>query len=134
MKRADDSRRYTGGAGERGGGRLNLVIVLALLAVVGYSAYQYAPVAYRASLYKVYMEDTVNKAAATGQTTDWLREQLRKGGEEYGVPPDATIEVTKKTSAVEAHVRWTRPVPLPFYVYQYSFDHTVKSSSFLMPN
>ena len=134
MKRADDSRRPTGGAGERGASRLNLVIVLALLAVVGYSAYQYVPVAYRASLYKVYMEDTVNKAAATGQTTDWLREQLRKGGDEYGVPPDAAIEVTKKTSAVEARVHWTRPIPLPFYVYQYTFDHTVKSSSFLMPN
>lgn len=130
MNRAEDICRGRARAGKRGAGRLNFLIVLAVVALAGYSAYQFAPVAYHASLFKVYMQDTVNRAAATGQSRDWLLTQLRGAAEEYAVPPDALIEATNRDGYLEAHVRWTRPVPLPGYVYQYNFDHTVRSSSF----
>ena len=119
-------------AGERGGSRFNLIIIIAVLAVGGYSAYNYAPVSYHAFLYKDYMQDTVNKAAYTsGQSTDWIVQRLRAGAKEYDLPENAYINVQKDGSQIIARVQWTRPVKLPGYTYQYTFDHTVRSSGFI---
>ena len=66
-------------AGERGGSRLNLIIILAVLALGAYSAYHYAPVSYHAFVFKDYMQETVNKAAyPPGQSNEWIAAQFRK--------------------------------------------------------
>lgn len=119
-------------AGERGGARLNFVVVAALLALAAYSAYNYAPVAYDAFLYRDFMQETVNKAAfPPGQTTDWVAQQLRASAKEYDVPADASISVQTVSGQIVARVQWTRPVRLPGYIYQYKFDHTARSSGFI---
>lgn len=119
-------------AGERGGSRLNFLIVAAVLALAAYSAYNYAPVAYDAFLFKDFMQETVNKAAyPPGQTNDWVVQQLRASSKEYNIPADAYINVQKEEGRVAARVQWTRPVRLPGYTYQYKFDHTARSSGFI---
>ena len=121
-------------AGERGGSRLNLIIIIAVLALGGYSAYNYAPVSYHAFLYKDYMQDTVNRAAySSGQSTDWVMQRLRAGAKDYDLPENAYINVQKDGNQIVARVQWTRPVKLPGYTYQYAFDHTVRSSGFINP-
>lgn len=116
---------------ERGGARLNLIILLLVIATLGYVGYQYVPVAYQASLFKVYMQDTVDKAAATGQETSWVETQLRKASDEYDVPSDAVFKIEKREGRIEATATWTHPIVLPMYIYEYDFNHTVKSTSFL---
>jgi hypothetical protein len=126
------SRRARDTAGERGGARLNFLIVIVVLAVGAYVAYQAVPVAFKASSYKVYMQDTVDKAVALGQGEEWVRAQLRAGGNDYGVPPAAVIEASRGGEGrMTARVRYTRPIPLPGYTYEYQFDHSVKSGQFL---
>src|ERR1044071_7889892 len=121
-------------AGERGGSRLNFIIVAAIILLAAYSAYNYAPVAYRAFLFKDYMQETVNKAAyMQGQMTEQVVQQLRMGGKEYDVPSDALINVQNEAGQIVARVQWTRPVKLPGYTYQYKFDHTARSSGFINP-
>jgi hypothetical protein len=121
-------------AGERGGARLNFVIIAAVLALAAYSAYNYAPVAYSAFVFKDYMQETVNKAAyPPGQTPDWVARQLRSQAKEYDLPPDANISVQVESGQIVARVQWTRPVRLPGYTYQYKFDHTARSSGFINP-
>jgi hypothetical protein len=121
-------------AGERGGSRLNLIIILALLGLATYSAYNYVPVSYHAFLFKDFMQDTVNKAAyPPGQTSDWIAQQFRSAAKEYDLPPDMYVNVQKEGGQIIARVQWTRPVKLPGYTYQYTFDHTVHSSGFINP-
>ena len=121
-------------AGEMGGSRFNFIIVMVILALAAYSAYNYAPVAYDAFLFKDYMEETVNKAAyPPGQTPEWVAQQLRSSGKDYDLPADAYINVQKEEGRIVARVQWTRPVRLPGYTYQYRFDHTVRSSGFINP-
>lgn len=116
---------------ERGAGRFSLILLLAVLGLVGYVAYQYVPVAMRASTFKVFMQDTVDRGAATGQTPAWVESQLRGGAREYGVPESAAYKVEAVNGGLRAAVRFTRPVSLPGYTYQYEFDHTVQSSTIL---
>ncbi len=134
MTYAQETRRRSRRTGERGGARLNFLILIVIIGLLAYAAYNFVPVAYQASLYKVYMQDIVNKAAyPPGQTRDWVEAQLRAGSREYDVPPDADISVVVMNGQLEARVRWVRPIQMPGFVYQYKFDHTARSSSFVNP-
>jgi hypothetical protein len=115
---------------ERGAARLKLIITLAVVALLGYMAFQYVPVAYNYSRYKTYMQDSVDKAAVTGQGTEWVRTQLQASAKDYGVPQDAQITPGVKDGRLEATVKFTQPVSLipGIWTYNYSFDHTVKST------
>jgi hypothetical protein len=119
-------------AGERGGSRLNFIIILAVLALATYSAYNYAPVSYHAYLFRDTMQDTVNKAAyPPGQSPEWITQRLRQSAKEYDIPENAYINVQKEGGQIVVRAQWTRPVKLPGYTYQYTFDHTVRSSGFI---
>lgn len=128
-RRAPHGRR-----GERGGSRFNLLVVLLVIGVAGYCTYQYAPVAYKAFLFRDYMQETVNRAAyPPGQTTSWVEAQLRAGARENGVPQDLRLDVQNQSGKIVVHAQWTEPIRLPGYVYQYRFDHTASSSGFINP-
>jgi hypothetical protein len=114
--------------GEYGGAGLKFLILLVILGVAGYVGYQFIPVAYNYSLYKQKMQDSVDKAAMTGQTDAWVKEQLKSSEKEYGVPEDAEIGIEKLNGRFQARVRFTRPVVFPGYTYQYEFDHTARST------
>ncbi len=132
MRTPQVSRALVRRRGERGGARLNFLIVAAVIALVGYAAYNYAPVAYHAYLYKDFMQETVNKAAyPPARGNDWVREQLRSAAAEYNLPDDAEINVQTDNGRISARVTYTQPVKLPGYVYQYNFDHTARSSGFI---
>ncbi len=114
---------------QRGGARLNFLIFMALLAAAVYVGYQVIPVFYQATTLKVYMQDTVNAATAANRTPEWARQQIISSRDEYGIPSDAAIEVSKNERRIELRVRFTREISLPGYVYEYDFDHTSKSQN-----
>ena len=118
--------------GERGSARLKFLIVLIIIAAVGYAGYLYVPVAFSAYLYKDLMQQKVDTAAALGYPAGWVKEQLVKSGPDYDVPDDAQIVPTRKDGRMEVQVQFTRPIEFPGYVYEYNFDHTAHSTEFLM--
>src|SRR5437763_16855688 len=126
--------RAVGKPGERGGARLNFILVAVGIALAGYSAYNYAPVAYDAFLFKDFMQEPVNKAAyPPGQTNDWVAQQLRAAAKDYDLPPGMKVNVQKEEGHITARVQWSCPVQLPGYTYDYRFDHTARSSGFINP-
>ncbi|MBA2340543.1 MAG: hypothetical protein H0V88_09120 [Pyrinomonadaceae bacterium] len=119
---------------ERGGSRLSFLIVLFFITLLAYAGYNYVPVAYSASLYKAYMQQTVNSAMAAGvdRSRGWVETQLRANARDYGVPPEAEISAVSNNGRMEAHVEFTKPVMLlPGLTIQYAFDHTAKSGNFI---
>jgi hypothetical protein len=115
--------------GERGAARFKFIIVIALVAAVAYIGYQYVPVAYQASRFKLAMQDDVDKSSTLGQSNEWLRNQLRADANEFSVPPNAEMTIERTADGrVQARVQYTRPIVLPGYTYSYNFDHTVKST------
>ncbi len=119
-------------SGERGGSRLNFVVVLAIIGILAYVGYVYIPISYNAYLFKDLMQRNVDAARALGHTPIWVREQLAKSAPDYGVPADAVITPTQNENRMQVRVQFKRPIEFPGYTYQYEFDQTVKSSQFLL--
>jgi hypothetical protein len=114
---------------ERGSARVKFLVVFSLVAFVAYVGYQYVPIAFQSSQYRDFMQQTVDKGAALGKTSEWVKEQLVKNAAEYGVPASALISIEQQEGALQARVQFKRPVSLIGYTYEYEFDKTTKSSS-----
>jgi hypothetical protein len=116
---------------EYGGARLKLIVFIVIFAAILYAGYLYIPVAVDAYYYKDTMQNLVNQAAAQGSSADWVRDQLAKTGADYHVPSDATITATLQDKRMTVRVQFTRPISTPVYTYNYEFDHTAQSTTFL---
>jgi hypothetical protein len=116
---------------ERGGARLKFLIVAAIIAAVAYAGYQFIPIAYQAYQLKDLMQHDVDTAVATGKSSAWVQDQLVKSSEEYGIPANAVITPSQQDNRMQVRVQFTKPVEFPGFVYNYEFDHTAKSSTFL---
>lgn len=116
---------------ETGSARLKFIIFVLIVGVVAYAGYIFVPVAYQAYLFKDLMQHDVDVAAAQGYPPKWVGDQLVKGAAEYDVPSEAIITPTSQDNRIEVRVQFTRLIEFPGYTYQYDFDHTAKSTSFL---
>jgi hypothetical protein len=116
---------------EFGGARLKLIVFIVIFAAILYAGYLYIPVAVDAYYYKDIMQNLVNQAAAQGSDSNWLSTQLTKIGPDYHVPSNAAITASVQDKRVTVHVQFTRPISTPVYTYNYEFDHTAQSTTFL---
>ena len=120
-----------GNRSERGGAQLKLIIFIAVVAIVGYVAYLYIPVAVDAYYFKDAMQNKVNLAAAQGYDTAWVAEQVSKSKSEFHVPDDAVITPSQNEGRMQCRVQFSRPISFPGFTYKYDFDYTAQSTSFL---
>jgi hypothetical protein len=116
---------------ERGGAGIKLLIFIAVVAIVGYAAYMYIPVAVDAYYFKDTMQNKVNLAAAQGYDTAWLADQIGKSKTEYHVPDEAVVTPTQNEGRMQVRVQFSRPISFPGFTYNYDFDYTAQSTSFL---
>jgi len=132
MKKAVEKR-----SSERGGAGVKLLMVLLVLVLIGNAGYQWIPVAYAGESLKQDMQTAVVQGlAAPGKTSpvDLVKKKIIMSVESNDVPGDVIIEVKASNNMIQAHVAYTKEVPLlPFgiYNYQYEFDHTATPSGFL---
>jgi hypothetical protein len=116
---------------ERGGARLKFIISITVFAIVVYVGYLYVPVAYDAYYFKDVMQNKVDAAATQGFETTWVTDQLTKSKAEYHVPENAIITPARNDNRLEVRVQFTRPISFPGFTYNYGFDYTAKSTTFL---
>ena len=116
---------------ERGGAQLKLIIFVAVIVAVGYAGYMYIPVAVDAYYFKDAMQNKVNLAAAQGYDTAWLADQVSKSKNEFHVPDDAVITPSQNEGRMQCRVQFSRPISFPGFTYNYDFDYTAQSTSFL---
>ena len=116
---------------EFGGGRLQFLIVMTIIAAVAYAGYLYIPVAFNAKTYRDLMQHYADVAATQGYQPSWAGQQLLKNAPEYDIPANAIITPIKREDRVEIRVQYVRPIEFPGYTYNYEFDYTVRSTAFL---
>ena len=116
---------------EQGGSRLKFLVVVAIIASVVYVGYQFIPVVYRDYQIKDLMRNDVDAAAALGKPAAWVKEQLVKNSADYGIPAEAAITPQQLDNRMEVRVQFKKPIEFPGFVYNYEFDYTAKSATFL---
>jgi hypothetical protein len=116
---------------ERGSARLKFIIAITVFAVVVYVGYMYVPVAVDAYYFKDAMQNKVNAAATQGYDANWLKDQLEKSRAEFNVPPEAIITPGRQDNQMLVRAQFTRPISFPGYTYNYEFDYTAKSTTFI---
>ena len=116
---------------ERGGARLKFLIVMAIFVALGYAAYQFIPIAFQSYKIKDLMQNKVDTAVTMGYPASWVKGQLGASAPEFGIPPDALIEPMQQDNRMIVRVHFTQPLEFPGYTYQYEFDYTAKSATFL---
>jgi hypothetical protein len=121
----------TARSSERGGARLKFLVVVAIIAAVAYAGYVFIPVAYQSYQLKDLMQHDVDTAVATGKPASWVKDQLVKNSADYGIPADAVISPQQQDNRMEVRVQFKHPLEFPGFVYDYEFDHTAKSATFL---
>jgi len=119
-------------SGERGSARLKFILFMALVLVGTYVGYQMLPVVYHAYVWKDLMQHKVDVAATQGYPATWVNDQLKKSIAEYDIPADAVIEATPQDQRIQVRVQYTKLIEFPGYTYEYAFDHTAKSTEFLI--
>lgn len=117
---------------ERGSGRVQFLIVMTVIVAAAYAGYLYVPVSFRAHAYKDLMQHYADVTATQGYAPSWAGEQLLKSSAEYDVPQNAIITPVRRDDRVEVRVQYVKPIEFPGYTYNYEFDHTVKSTAFLV--
>lgn len=103
-----------------------------MIGAVAYAGYMYVPVAYNAHLFKDLMQQKANAAVGLGHPPTWLKEQLVKSAPDYNIPSDVEITSAVQDKRMEVRAQYSMPIQFPGYTYQYNFDHTVKSTDFLL--
>ena len=117
---------------EFGGARLKFILFMTLVIVGAYVGYQMLPVMYHAYVWKDLMQHKVNVAATQGYPATWVNDQLKKSAPEYQIPPDAEIIAAPLDQRIQVRVQYKKLIEFPGYTYEYDFDHTAKSTEFLM--
>lgn len=118
---------------EHGGSRLSFLIVMTLLICGGVFAYHYVPVVYEAEELKTEMQKTVDGAGAMGRSQEWVTAEILKSFQIYNVPPTAELKVDRLAKGgYRASVKFTRPVEMLGFTYDYDFDKTTTTSGFLV--
>ena len=122
---------------EYGGAGAKFLVVMVVLFLIGNAGYQFIPVAYGGESLKQDMQTAVVQGLAMpGRMSpiDMVKTKINNAAVSNNVPGDALIEVKQVNSIIQAHVMYTKDVPvLPFgiYNYQYQFDHTATPTGFL---
>jgi len=132
MKKAVEKR-----SSERGGAGVKFLIIAVVLFLIGNAGIQFIPVAYNGESLKQDMHTAVVQGLAMPSKmspVDMVKQKIQSSVQSNDVPPDAFVEVKQVNKIIQAHVAYTKEVPiLPFgiYTYQYEFDHTATPTGFL---
>jgi len=122
---------------EHGGAGVKFLIIAVVLFLIGNAAIHFIPVAYNGESLKQDMQTAVVQGLAMPgrmSPVDMVKQKIQNSVQSNDIPPDAFVEVKLVNKVVQAHVAYTKEVPiLPFgiYNYQYEFDHTATPTGFL---
>lgn len=114
---------------ERGEGQFGCLVGIVILLVAGVLAYKMIPIKVKAAD----LRDTiVDEAKSAGQHDERvIRKNILAKVEELNFPvTDDDIEISRKSTYVIIDVKYTVPVDLPGYTYNWNFHHHAENPVF----
>ena len=114
---------------ERGEGQFGCLVGLVVVALAGLIAYRMIPIKVKAAE----LRDTiVDEAKSAGQHDEPIirRDILQKAKELEFPVADENIDIARKSTYVIIDVKYTVPVDLPGYTYNWNFHHHAENPIF----
>lgn len=116
--------------GQRGEGRLGLLIALAVVGAAAFALVKYVPVRVTAYEFRDFMEQECRTAAVRPNDTKIVERILNKA-EELEIPLDKKNLMVKRTqSEMVISARYEQPIDFKVKQYVYVFDHKYKAPLF----
>jgi hypothetical protein len=135
MKTSEENLMGRERAGERGGSKVTLVIVLTVLALGAFAGFNYVPNAYADNSIKQELQTIATNAvilpAATtnGQNINWANAELGRLATTWEIPK-ADFKAEMAGPAVRTSIKHHRSVPiLPLGIYNYEYDLVFSATS-----
>ena len=123
---------------EQGSATTKLFIVLVVMFLIGFAAFNYISVAYQAEGLRADMSTAVLQGLAMPGRIDPVanvKTRIQNAMSVNSAPPDATLDVTMQGNVIQARVTYTKKVPilpLGIYTYNYVFDNTATPTGSLL--
>lgn len=133
MKNSERVRRS-----ERGSAGAKFLLIAVVLVLCAHAGYNYIPIAYEGANLRQEMDTAVVKGLATSgrlNPVEVVKASVEKAIRENNVPADAVVEIKPAGAAIQAHVIYSKQVPmLPFglYKYRYDFNYVATPSGYLL--
>lgn len=122
-------RNRRGHGREKGEGQFGCLVGIVILLVAGVLAYKLIPIKVKAAD----LRDTiVDEAKSAGQHDEpVIRRNILQKAKELNFPvADENIDISRKSTYVIIDVKYTVPVDLPGYTYNWSFHHHAENPIF----
>ena len=109
----------------RGGGKVQLLLALALTAGLIFAAFRIVPVFISSYEFEDAMRSQAKYAGVQLKSAEVIREELYKKAQDLELPiRREQIRVVPRADGVQIAVRYSVPVNLYFYTHDFSFDYT----------
>jgi hypothetical protein len=120
--RANSGRAESNLRGQRGGGRLKLIIWLLILCVFGYVCVKIVPVLFAAYQFQDTVQSTARLAAVTRQPDEELKKTIMQAAADNNLPvtPEEVV-IAHKGFSVEISVDYSVTVDLSVYQWTFHF-------------
>ena len=114
---------------ERGEGQFGCLVGIVVLLIAGVLAYKMIPIKVKAADLR---DTVVDEAKSAGQHDERvIRRNILSKVEELNFPvTDDDIEISRKSTYVIIDVKYTVPVDLPGYTYNWNFHHHAENPIF----
>jgi len=116
--------------GERGEGRVGLIVAVAVIAAAAFAGVRYIPV--KISAYE--FRDFVDQECRTGalrRDAEEVRDRIMEKAKDMDLPLQKKDLVVKKTkSEMIVRAKYVQAVDLKVYTYNYTFDHEYRAPLF----
>lgn len=108
---------------ESGGGSFGLIVTLAILAAIGYVAYQVVPTYVHNYELTNYLNDVVLQAVSNRIKVDDVPAAVLARCEELNLPVESgDVDMPSKADTIAVHVAYSLPVNLVFYTWTVHFS------------
>ena len=116
--------------GERGEGKVGLIVAIAIIAAAVFAGSQYIPVRVTAYEFKDYI-DQETRTGSLRRDVDEVRQRIMEKAQELEVPLDKkNLEVKKTRSEMIVRAKYEEVIDLKIYQHTYTFEHSYRAPLF----
>jgi hypothetical protein len=130
IRRVSESIAVHARHGERGEGKVGMIVAVAVIAAAVFAGSQYIPVRVTAYEFKDYI-DQETRTGSLRRDAEEVRQRILEKAEELELPLEKKhLEVKKTRSEMIVRAKYDKKIDFKVYEYTYTFEHSYRAPLF----